>query len=85
MILQFNKFKKYSGQVLDNSGKVDLKTVLTPKQKEEVLEKAKTMSFISMPEGITYYNGGESCDMIIGPCSCGAWHHGHRFGIVVPK
>ncbi len=24
-----------------------------------------------------HYNGGttEPCDMYIGPCSCGAWHH----------
>ncbi len=22
-----------------------------------------------------HHNGGERCDMIDGPCACGAWHH----------
>ena len=22
-----------------------------------------------------YYNGGVLCDMLQGPCNCGAWHH----------
>lgn len=34
---------------------------------------------IPMPEDRigNHYNGGttEPCDMYIGPCSCGAWHH----------
>lgn len=28
-----------------------------------------------MPEHINVYNAShERCDMLIGPCSCGAWH-----------
>ena len=30
----------------------------------------------AMPDGIEMYNGGcsEPCDMLVGPCCCGAWH-----------
>lgn len=32
---------------------------------------------IPMPEGRVRYNGsGTPCDMLKGPCSCGAWHTG---------
>jgi len=27
-----------------------------------------------MPERLVLYNGGTKCDVLIGPCSCGAWH-----------
>ena len=28
-----------------------------------------------MPEGVTIFNGcNEKCDMLVGPCCCGAWH-----------
>ena len=27
-----------------------------------------------LPEGVRRSNGGQSCDMLIGPCSCGATH-----------
>ena len=29
-----------------------------------------------MPAGLEQYNGGysEPCDMLVGPCCCGAWH-----------
>jgi len=31
---------------------------------------------VPWPDGWTdcHYNGGERCDMLVGPCSCGAWH-----------
>lgn len=33
------------------------------------------LGLIVMPEHIHMYNGSwERCDMLIGPCSCGAWH-----------
>lgn len=32
---------------------------------------------VPMPEGRVRYNGsGTPCDMLKGPCSCGAWHTG---------
>ena len=32
-------------------------------------------NFIQMPEGIVKYNPPYiKCDMLVGPCSCGAWH-----------
>ena len=31
-------------------------------------------SFVAMPKEITTYNGGIKCDMLVGTCSCGAWH-----------
>lgn len=32
-------------------------------------------NFVVMPEHINVYNAShERCDMLIGPCSCGAWH-----------
>lgn len=31
--------------------------------------------FEVMPEGMLFYNGsGTPCDMLVGPCSCGATH-----------
>jgi hypothetical protein len=31
--------------------------------------------FEPMPEGMFFYNGsGTPCDMLVGPCSCGATH-----------
>ena len=30
---------------------------------------------IGLPDDMPLYNGGVPCDMAIGPCSCGAWHH----------
>lgn len=30
--------------------------------------------FVPMPPGVVLTNGGEQCDMFIGPCSCGASH-----------
>lgn len=29
---------------------------------------------ILMPKGLDFRNGGQSCDMLAGPCACGAWH-----------
>lgn len=29
---------------------------------------------VGMPNGIIMQNGGVRCDMLFGPCSCGAWH-----------
>lgn len=29
---------------------------------------------IPMPEGFNFRMNGERCDMIQGPCACGAWH-----------
>lgn len=26
-----------------------------------------------------YRNGGEECDVLVGPCSCGAWHHAEEW------
>lgn len=34
----------------------------------------KTNSFVPLPSHITKRNGGQTCDMAIGPCACGAWH-----------
>lgn len=35
----------------------------------------KFTSLVPMPEDIKIYNGSnETCDMLIGPCSCGGWH-----------
>ena len=32
-------------------------------------------NILPMPPNIAYYNEcNESCDMIIGPCSCRSWH-----------
>lgn len=28
-----------------------------------------------MPSHMERYNGVQPCDMLIGPCSCGAWHN----------
>lgn len=27
-----------------------------------------------LPQGIILRNGGSRCDLLFGPCSCGAWH-----------
>jgi hypothetical protein len=27
-----------------------------------------------LPPSEVRYNGGQRCDMRVGPCSCGAWH-----------
>lgn len=28
-----------------------------------------------------YFNGGsDPCDMLVGPCACGAWHHAGEWG-----
>ncbi len=33
------------------------------------------MIFISsIAEDTKLYNGGRKCDLLFGPCSCGAWH-----------
>ncbi len=33
-----------------------------------------------------YYNAcNEPCDMLIGPCCCGAWHQPHEFQIIDDK
>ncbi len=29
---------------------------------------------IPLPDGVKLTNGGEECDMLVGPCSCGAGH-----------
>lgn len=31
--------------------------------------------FIGLPERIVWRNGGTRCDMLTGPCACGAWHN----------
>lgn len=37
--------------------------------------KEEKTNFIPMPKHISVYNGThEKCDMLIGACSCGAWH-----------
>lgn len=37
--------------------------------------KTEKTNFILMPEHINVYNASkERCDMLIGCCSCGAWH-----------
>lgn len=40
------------------------------------IETSEKNSFILMPEHINIHNGShQRCDMLIGACSCGAWHH----------
>lgn len=34
----------------------------------------KKNDFEPIPDGTRYYNGGVQCDMLVGPCACGAWH-----------
>lgn len=35
----------------------------------------ESTSLVRMPEHIEIYNAcNEPCDVLIGPCSCGAWH-----------
>lgn len=42
----------------------------------------KKVKFKPMPKGVLIYNGShEPCDMLIGPCCCGAWHDGSQ----IPK
>ena len=37
--------------------------------------KTRNTDFIEMPQHIDIHNGThERCDMLIGCCSCGAWH-----------
>ena len=33
------------------------------------------IDIVGLPDYMDIYNGGEKCDMAIGPCSCGAWHY----------
>ena len=35
-------------------------------------------------EGDYGYNGGIGCDMLDGPCSCGAWHAKERDKVQLP-
>lgn len=36
---------------------------------------SKQSVIVSMPEEIELHNAAhERCDILIGPCSCGAWH-----------
>ena len=30
---------------------------------------------VGLPPDIRLYNGGTRCDLMFGPCNCGAWHH----------
>lgn len=30
--------------------------------------------FIEVPEDVVLTNGGVRCDLLSGPCACGAWH-----------
>ena len=29
-----------------------------------------------------YRNGSQLCDMIVGPCACGAWHQEQEFRVI---
>ncbi len=43
---------------------------------EELKEKGfpkNGYDFVALPENIVRWNG-TTCDLLIGPCSCGAWH-----------
>lgn len=31
-------------------------------------------AIVPLPEGVRYENGGIECDVLYGPCACGAWH-----------
>ena len=33
-----------------------------------------SLPFVGIPDGMVLHNGGVRCDMLFGPCSCGAWH-----------
>lgn len=38
-------------------------------------EEEKKSCLVAMPVHIKYYNGNsQPCDLLIGPCCCGAWH-----------
>jgi hypothetical protein len=45
-----------------------------------------TDRFIPYPKGWPAYHNGcnEPCDMLQGPCACGAWHDLTEWTIVVP-
>jgi len=34
-----------------------------------------SLKIASIPDGMVLYNDGEKCDLLLGPCSCGAWHN----------
>ena len=39
-------------------------------------------NFVVWPESWPkYYNGGQLCDMLVGTCSCGAWHQDGEFSL----
>lgn len=52
-----------------------VKLKIRPNIVEEVLKKYPN-GFLPWPEDWTdyHYNSNEPCDMLIGPCACGAWH-----------
>ena len=36
--------------------------------------------WIPLPKDSTQTNGGQKCDMLVGPCACGAWHKSASLG-----
>jgi hypothetical protein len=44
------------------------------RQREEAVNRASEI--IPLPPGEHRSNAGQECDMLRGPCSCGAWHDG---------
>jgi hypothetical protein len=37
-------------------------------------ENTTDLMICEMPEGIARYNPRTKCDLLLGPCCCGAWH-----------
>lgn len=39
-----------------------------------------SLNVLQMPRSVDHYNGGhERCDILHGPCACGAWHFIHEW------
>jgi len=68
-ILGDNPFFQINGVII-----MGLQPIELPSEEEKDTNQAH--EFIPMPKFINIYNGSnERCDMLIGPCSCGGWHH----------
>ena len=55
----------------------------------KLMKESQSNRFIAgmmgLPREITVYNGGVKCDVLVGPCSCGAFHYVERQGKVFKR